>query len=79
MQEKIENFKCSYFLAPFQFPLPHSRGSSHGQSRGIRASYPETHLRQMVGDARVRWRQLEAKAGTEIIKSGTLYSRTKLY
>ena len=24
-----------------QFPLPHSRGSSHGQSRGIRRAYPD--------------------------------------
>ena len=32
------------FLSSFQFPLPHSRGSSHGQSRGIRRAYPDPFL-----------------------------------
>lgn len=42
-----------------QFPLPHTRGSSHGQSRGIRKAYPEPHLTRMMNDAYEQWHELE--------------------
>lgn len=42
-----------------QFPLPHTRGSSHGQSRGIRKAYPEPYLTRMMEDAYEQWHALE--------------------
>ncbi|KYO33804.1 peroxisomal sarcosine oxidase [Alligator mississippiensis] len=55
-----------------QFPLPHSRGSSHGQSRIIRSTYPQPHYARMMPECYRLWAQLEAEAGTQ------LYRRTGL-
>uniref|UniRef100_G1PV14 Peroxisomal sarcosine oxidase n=1 Tax=Myotis lucifugus TaxID=59463 RepID=G1PV14_MYOLU len=52
-----------------QFFLPHSRGSSHGQSRIIRRAYPEEFYTQMMDECYQIWAQLEHEAGTQ------LYSR----
>ncbi|NXO73920.1 SOX oxidase, partial [Phainopepla nitens] len=55
-----------------QFLLPHSRGSSHGQSRIIRSAYPQEHYSRMMPDSFRLWQQLEAETGT------TLYRQTGL-
>jgi len=51
-----------------QFPLPHTRGSSHGQSRGIRKAYPEPFLTHMMEDAYEQWHQLEKETGVHLMK-----------
>uniref|UniRef100_A0A8C7BGX1 Peroxisomal sarcosine oxidase n=1 Tax=Neovison vison TaxID=452646 RepID=A0A8C7BGX1_NEOVI len=48
-----------------QFFLPHSRGSSHGQSRIIRRAYPEDFYTQMMDECYQIWAQLEREAGTQ--------------
>ncbi|NXF84328.1 SOX oxidase, partial [Sclerurus mexicanus] len=55
-----------------QFLLPHSRGSSHGQSRITRSVYPQEYYSRMMPDSFRLWQQLEAEAGT------SLYRRTGL-
>ncbi|NXC45669.1 SOX oxidase, partial [Penelope pileata] len=55
-----------------QFILPHSRGSSHGQSRITRSTYPQQHYARMMPDSFRLWQRLEEEAGT------TLYRRTGL-
>ncbi|NWH65984.1 SOX oxidase, partial [Geococcyx californianus] len=55
-----------------QFILPHSRGSSHGQSRITRSAYPQAHYARMMPDSFQLWQRLEAEAGT------SLYRRTGL-
>ena len=52
----------------FQFPLPHSRGSSHGQSRGIRTAYKEPFLAAMMADAFQQWKDLENESGVHLFK-----------
>ncbi|KAM6163225.1 peroxisomal sarcosine oxidase [Rhynchocyon petersi] len=49
-----------------QFFLPHSRGSSHGQSRIIRKAYPEEFYTQMMDECYQIWAQLEQEAGTKL-------------
>ncbi|XP_077167875.1 peroxisomal sarcosine oxidase [Paroedura picta] len=49
-----------------QFPLPHTRGSSHGQSRIIRSAYPKDHYVAMMQRAYQLWAVLEAEAGTSL-------------
>ncbi|NXF11161.1 SOX oxidase, partial [Smithornis capensis] len=51
-----------------QFFLPHSRGSSHGQSRIIRSAYPQEHYSRMMPDSFHLWQQLEAEAGTSLYR-----------
>ncbi|KAM9118003.1 peroxisomal sarcosine oxidase [Pangshura tecta] len=51
-----------------QFPLPHSRGSSHGQSRIIRYAYPQEHYAQMMAESYRLWEQLEAEAGARLYR-----------
>ncbi|XP_043204607.1 peroxisomal sarcosine oxidase-like [Amphibalanus amphitrite] len=46
-----------------QFPLPHSRGSSHGQSRIIRTAYGDVEQANMARRTRLLWRDLEQSAG----------------
>ncbi|CAL1547826.1 unnamed protein product [Lymnaea stagnalis] len=54
-----------------QFPLPHSRGSSHGQSRIIRYAYEEDFYVKMMVDAFPLWKELEEESGAEFyIKHG---------
>uniref|UniRef100_A0A8C9EXF5 Peroxisomal sarcosine oxidase n=1 Tax=Pavo cristatus TaxID=9049 RepID=A0A8C9EXF5_PAVCR len=55
-----------------QFFLPHSRGSSHGQSRITRSAYPQEHYAHMMPHSFRLWQQLEDEAGTP------LYRRTGL-
>ncbi|KAF4791125.1 Peroxisomal sarcosine oxidase [Turdus rufiventris] len=55
-----------------QFLLPHSRGSSHGQSRIIRSAYPQEYYSRMMPESFRLWQQLEAESGT------TLYRQTGL-
>uniref|UniRef100_A0A669PKI6 Pipecolic acid and sarcosine oxidase n=1 Tax=Phasianus colchicus TaxID=9054 RepID=A0A669PKI6_PHACC len=55
-----------------QFFLPHSRGSSHGQSRITRSAYPEQHYARMMPHSFHLWQQLEDEAGIP------LYRRTGL-
>ncbi|NXB01026.1 SOX oxidase, partial [Cnemophilus loriae] len=55
-----------------QFLLPHSRGSSHGQSRIIRSAYPQEYYSRMMPESFRLWQQLEAETGT------TLYRQTGL-
>ncbi|XP_063953790.1 peroxisomal sarcosine oxidase-like [Lytechinus pictus] len=51
-----------------QFSLPHSRGSSHGQSRIIRYSYEQTHYSQMMTEAFPMWKDLEKETNTHLYK-----------
>ncbi|PVD31520.1 hypothetical protein C0Q70_06933 [Pomacea canaliculata] len=56
-----------------QFPLPHSRGSSHGQSRITRYSYDQPFYTHMMLDAYPLWSTLENEAGVSLYKQcGTL-------
>ncbi|KAM6048559.1 peroxisomal sarcosine oxidase isoform 3-T3 [Theristicus caerulescens] len=55
-----------------QFLLPHSRGSSHGQSRITRSAYSRAPYTCMMPDSFLLWQRLEAEAGT------SLYRRTGL-
>uniref|UniRef100_A0A8V5HE49 Peroxisomal sarcosine oxidase n=1 Tax=Melopsittacus undulatus TaxID=13146 RepID=A0A8V5HE49_MELUD len=55
-----------------QFILPHSRGSSHGQSRITRSAYPQVPYARMMPDSFRLWKRLENEAGT------SLYRRTGL-
>ncbi|NWZ81890.1 SOX oxidase, partial [Poecile atricapillus] len=55
-----------------QFLLPHSRGSSHGQSRIIRRAYPQQYYSRMMPESFRLWQRLEAETGT------TLYRQTGL-
>ncbi|NWZ40260.1 SOX oxidase, partial [Brachypodius atriceps] len=55
-----------------QFLLPHSRGSSHGQSRIIRSVYTQEYYSRMMPESFRLWQQLEAETGT------TLYRQTGL-
>lgn len=54
-------------LSP-QFILPHSRGSSHGQSRITRSTYPHMSYARMMPDSFRLWQQLEAEAGTSLYR-----------
>ncbi|NWQ63717.1 SOX oxidase, partial [Neopipo cinnamomea] len=51
-----------------QFILPHSRGSSHGQSRIIRSVYPQEYYSRMMPDSFRLWQQLEAEVGTRLYR-----------
>ncbi|KAB5550336.1 hypothetical protein PHYPO_G00052620 [Pangasianodon hypophthalmus] len=55
-----------------QFVLPHSRGSSHGQTRIIRKAYEEDFYTHMMEESYELWAQLEEEAGLK------LYRRTGL-
>ncbi len=50
-----------------QFRAGHDRGSSHGESRIIRYTYPDRLYTEMMGDAYPLWRALEAAAGEELL------------
>ncbi|XP_019366858.1 PREDICTED: peroxisomal sarcosine oxidase [Gavialis gangeticus] len=51
-----------------QFPLPHSRGSSHGQSRIIRSTYPQPHYTRAMPECYRLWARLEAEAGVQLYR-----------
>jgi sarcosine oxidase / L-pipecolate oxidase len=49
-----------------RFQLPHTRGSSHGQSRVIRHSYAEHFHTALMPKAFAEWRQLEIDSKTTL-------------
>jgi monomeric sarcosine oxidase len=49
-----------------RFTIGHSRGSSHGESRIIRYTYPDRLYTEMMGDAYPLWANLEAEAEEEL-------------
>ncbi|CAG6007029.1 peroxisomal sarcosine oxidase isoform 2-T2 [Menidia menidia] len=56
-----------------QFVLPHSRGSSHGQTRIIRKAYEQDFYTHMMEECYELWSQLEKEAGVELYrKTGLL-------
>ena len=67
IDQVFPGFGCWFLLGPlrnpFQFALPHSRGSSGGQTRIIRKAYDKQYLREMMNDAYSQWRGLEKTAG----------------
>ena len=50
-----------------QFSLGHDRGSSHGESRIIRYTYPDALYTQMMHDAYPLWDALQEEAGEELL------------
>ncbi|CAC5410905.1 unnamed protein product [Mytilus coruscus] len=70
----IEGSSTAYYLAKQgqktllfeQFPLPHNRGSSHGQSRITRKAYgSQEHYAVMMNEAFQLWEQLEREKTQE--------------
>lgn len=59
--------KGKHTLLLEQFPLPHWRGSSHGQTRIIRGSYVEPYYTKMVVEAMEMWKEIEMKAKHELL------------
>ncbi|XP_072249257.1 peroxisomal sarcosine oxidase isoform X1 [Leuresthes tenuis] len=56
-----------------QFVLPHTRGSSHGQTRIIRKAYEQDFYTRMMEECYELWAQLERDAGVELYrKTGLL-------
>jgi sarcosine oxidase len=51
-----------------QFPLGHTRGSSHGASRIFRLAYPEAHWVRLAQEALKGWRELEAETGARLLE-----------
>lgn len=51
-----------------QFVLPHSRGSSHGQTRIIRKAYEQDFYTQMMEECYELWAQLEQEAGVKLYR-----------
>ncbi|CAH9081883.1 unnamed protein product [Cuscuta epithymum] len=49
-----------------QFDFLHHRGSSHGESRTTRATYPEEYYTKMVLAAEPLWREAEAEIGYSV-------------
>ncbi|XP_028400342.1 peroxisomal sarcosine oxidase-like [Dendronephthya gigantea] len=49
-----------------QFPLPHDRGSSHGQSRITRHSYDQKYYADMMPEAFAMWEQIERMANEKL-------------
>lgn len=52
----------------FQFLLPHTRGSSHGQTRIIRKAYQQDFYIAMMHHAYELWAQLEKEAGVKLYR-----------
>ncbi|CAL5073537.1 unnamed protein product [Urochloa decumbens] len=50
-----------------QFDLLHHRGSSHGESRTIRATYPQPHYPPMVRLSRRLWEEAQSEAGYRVL------------
>nr|XP_054590248.1 peroxisomal sarcosine oxidase isoform X2 [Nothobranchius furzeri] len=51
-----------------QFVLPHSRGSSHGQTRVIRKAYKQDFYIHMMEESYKLWTQLEEEAGVKLYR-----------
>lgn len=57
-----------------QFRVGHARGSSHGQSRIIRYTYPDALYTRLMADAYKLWHELEQEAERELfVRCGGLY------
>lgn len=57
-----------------QFPFPHSRGSSGGQSRIYRNAYTRAPYTQLMKESMPIWRHIEALTKTKILtECGLLY------
>src|SRR5687768_13872058 len=57
-----------------QFTLGHANGSSHGESRIIRYTYPDALYTQLMADAYPLWDALENEADEELfVRCGGLY------
>jgi monomeric sarcosine oxidase len=57
-----------------QFHIGHEHGSSHGESRIIRYTYPDVLFTQMMSDAYELWFELEKEAEEELfVRCGGLY------
>lgn len=57
-----------------QFNIGHEHGSSHGESRIIRYTYPDLLFTQMMGDAYQLWFELEKEANEQLlVRCGGLY------
>ena len=54
-------------LAFEQFEVGHALGSSHGESRIIRYTYPDAVYTHMMGEAYPLWRALQEEAGEELL------------
>ena len=50
-----------------QFDLDNERGSSHGRTRIFRLAYPEPQWVQLAEEALAGWRELERRAGCEVL------------
>lgn len=56
-----------------QFDFLHHRGSSHGESRTIRVTYPELHYTRMMKEAYSLWEEAENEAGYMVyVQTGQL-------
>uniref|UniRef100_A0A8C5W7E6 Peroxisomal sarcosine oxidase n=1 Tax=Leptobrachium leishanense TaxID=445787 RepID=A0A8C5W7E6_9ANUR len=55
-----------------QFPLPHTRGSSHGQTRIIRKAYPEDFYTHMMEEGYKLWEEVEKASGTKLYRNTEL-------
>ncbi|XP_031728356.1 peroxisomal sarcosine oxidase [Anarrhichthys ocellatus] len=51
-----------------QFILPHTRGSSHGQTRIIRKAYEQDFYTHMMEESYELWAQLEREAGVKLYR-----------
>ena len=51
-----------------QFELGHARGSSHGDARIVRLSYPEARWIRLAQESFPLWRELEAESGRELLE-----------
>lgn len=52
-----------------QFPLGHSMGSSHGESRIFRFAYPQPHYAKFAMQAKPLWLALEKESGEKLLHS----------
>lgn len=59
-----------------QFLLPHTRGSSHGQTRIIRKAYEQDFYIPMMHHAYQLWAQLEKEAGVQLYRWKLTLTRT---
>ena len=51
-----------------QFELGHTRGSSHGNARIVRLSYPKARWIRLAQESFRLWRDLEAESGRELLE-----------
>lgn len=57
-----------------QFQVGHSQGSSHGESRVIRYTYPDEVYTRMMAEAYPLWQELQEEAGeTLLVRTGGVF------